>query len=160
MNIPVNDDVPVIGDILWGIGNTQFELILGIPYFANRENSIFSIIKIFETRYSGVTMSRCSQVARPESMRHCYWGHVSELPDMWPVVVKRRMCLIYSNYFRVRWISTDNPLETAIIFYVKSVPGKMSMLSPWPNERWQLEFHKYLASKEVWKHFEYDIFIL
>ena len=111
-------------------------------------------------RYCGVTMSRYSQVARPESIRYNYWAHVSELPDMWPVVLKRRRCLIYSNYFRVRWISTDNPLETAIFFYVKSVPGKISMLSPWPNERWQLEFHKYLASKEVWKHFEYDIFIL
>ena len=81
-------------------------------------------------RYCGVTMSRYSQVARPESMRYHYWAHVSELPDMWPVVLKRRRCLIYSSYFRVRWISTDNPLETAIIFYVKSVPGKISMLSP------------------------------
>ena len=47
-------------------------------------------------------MSRYSQVARPESMRHLYSGHVSKLPDMWPVVKKRRMCPTNRNYFRVR----------------------------------------------------------
>ena len=38
------------------------------------------------SRHCGVTMSRYNKVARPESMRYNYWGHVSELPDMWPAV--------------------------------------------------------------------------
>ena len=100
MNIQVNDDVPVNEDILWGISDTQFELILRIPYFANWENWIFLIIKIFKTRYCGVTMSSYSQVARQESMRYYYWGHVSELPDMRSAVKKTRMCLICRNYIK------------------------------------------------------------